>query len=247
MGPTAECRPPSAECPSVVEALVRIAARAGRRLWIPEDARGICCGVPFSSKGFDAAHAVAANRTVERLWAWSDRGRLPIVIDTSPCTLGVRGCREALARDNRKRFDRLTVVDVVEFVHDLLPLLEIEPLAGTSVVHPVCSVVRMGLAGQLETIVAKCSERCVVPPSAGCCGFAGDRGFLVPELTRAALEEEAAEVRALEADRHVSSSRTCEIGLTRATGRAYESFVHLVDAASCESGQTSGASAHESS
>ena len=216
----------------VAHALVRIAARADRPLWIPHDARGTCCGVPFSSKGFDEAHRVAANRVVERFWAWSEEGRLPIVLDTSPCTLGVRTCRDALSSDNGLRFDRLRVLDATEFVHDeLLPRLQPRPLSGATVVHPVCSVVKMGLTGKLEAVVAACSERGSVPGAAGCCGFAGDRGFLVPELTRAALAEEAAEVVAQNAVHHVASSRTCEVGLSRATGRPYRSFVHLVDAA----------------
>ncbi|MBP1606585.1 MAG: linked oxidase-like protein [Acidobacteria bacterium] len=228
-------RSPNAERQTVVEALVRIAARAGRPLWIPDEARGTCCGVPFASKGFDEAHRVAANRIVERFWDWSDEGRLPIVIDTSPCTFGARTCREVLSPENCRRFDRLTIVDAVEFVHDdLLPRLRPVPLGGTTVVHPVCSIVKMNLTGKLEAIAAGCSERATLPLAAGCCGFAGDRGFLVPELTRAALQSEAAEVRSIDGERHVSSSRTCEVGLTRATGRVYRSFLHLVDEATSQ-------------
>jgi len=36
----------------------------------------------------------------------------------------------------------------------------------------------------------------VTPAAAGCCAFAGDRGFLHAELTRSATAEEAEEVRA---------------------------------------------------
>ena len=43
------------------------------------------------------------------------------------------------------------------------------------------------------------SERVIVPLDAGCCAFAGDRGFLVPELTASATRLEAAEVKATEA------------------------------------------------
>jgi D-lactate dehydrogenase len=140
-----------------------------------------------------------------------------------------------LSPQNCRRFDRLTIVDAVEFVHDdLLPRLRPVPLGGTTVVHPVCSIVKMNLTGKLEAIAAGCSERATLPLAAGCCGFAGDRGFLVPELTRAALQGEAAEVRSINGERHVSSSRTCEVGLTRATGRVYRSFLHLVDEATSQ-------------
>ena len=76
-----------------------------------------------------------------------------------------------------------------------------------------------------------CAEDVTVPPGAGCCGFAGDRGFLFPELTASATRLEAGEARAAGAAGHWSSSRTCEAGLSRATGARYRSFVHLVERA----------------
>ena len=72
----------------------------------------------------------------------------------------------------------------------------------------------------------------VIPRDAGCCGFAGDRGFLFPELTASATRREAAEVTAGAFDGHFSSSRTCELGVTRATGSVYRSFLYLLEAAS---------------
>ncbi len=59
---------------SLMEAFVAVARRAGKPVWIPEDVEGACCGVPFSSKGYDEAHAVAVNRAMERFWEWSDEG-----------------------------------------------------------------------------------------------------------------------------------------------------------------------------
>ena len=69
----------------------------------------------------------------------------------------------------------------------------------------------------------------MVPATATCCGFAGDRGFLHPELTAAATAPEAAEVAEVDADAHLCANRTCEIGLSRATGESYESFVYLLE------------------
>jgi len=216
---------------SLPETLVRLAERAGMPVHIP-DARGVCCGVPFSSKGFEAAHRHAVNAAVERFWAWSGEGRLPVVLDTSPCAYGLRTCRPLLTEANRARFDRLTILDAVAFAHDvLLPRLAIRRF-GPVVLHPVCSVTKMDLAAKLQTIAEACSERVVIPRDAGCCGFAGDRGFLFPELTAAATRGEAVEVREGAFAGHFSSSRTCEIGLSRATGRVYRSFLHLLEEAS---------------
>jgi D-lactate dehydrogenase len=77
--------------------------------------------------------------------------------------------------------------------------------------------------------VAACAAEVVHPPHAGCCGFAGDRGFLVPELTASATRGEADEVRAAGCDDHVSANRMCEVALTSATGRPYRSVIHLLE------------------
>ncbi len=101
-------------------------------------------------------------------------------------------------------------------------------LTGRVVLHPVCSTTRTGGLDDLLRVARAHAEEVVVPPAAGCCGFAGDRGFVLPEVTRNATRDEAAEVAGLRATRHVSTTRSCEIGLSRATGRSYTSLVHLV-------------------
>jgi len=214
----------------MAQTLVDVAARSGKPVWIPGDVAGHCCGVPFSSKGYRRAHRTAVNSTVERFWAWSDGGRLPIVIDTSPCSHGLRTCRDALDRENQARFDALTIVDSVEFAaRSLLPALTVRRRLARVVVRPVCAVVKMGLSGDLERIARACADEVVVPVDAGCCGFAGDRGWLVPELTASATRLEAAAVARVQADGCYSSSRTCEIGLTRATGQVYRSHLYLLE------------------
>jgi len=215
---------------SLMEAFVTIAQRAGTPVFIPEDVEGVCCGVPFSSKGYTEANAFAANRAIERFWAWSDEGRLPVVVDTSPCTYGVKGSRPNLTPENQARFDRLTILDGVAFTHDtLLPKLTAKRKAGPVALHPVCSLTKMNLGAKLEGIARFCSDDVTVPLSAGCCAFAGDRGFLHPELTASATKHEAAEVKAKGCEEHLSSSRTCEIGMTRATGEVYRSYVFLLE------------------
>ena len=217
---------------SLMEVMVDLAVRAGAPVWIPPDVRGTCCGTPFSSKGYSAAHAVAVNRAVERFWRWSEQGRLPIVVDTSPCTYGFRNARPHLSDENQERFDRMKFLDAIEFVHDeLLLKLPIKAKSGSVALHPVCSVTKMGIGGKLEAIARACSEQVLVPVDAGCCAFAGDRGFLLPELTKSATRREAAEVKGKHPDECYSSSRTCEIGMTRATGQVYRSYLYLLEKA----------------
>ena len=217
---------------TLMEALVAVARRAQAPVYIPEDVGGTCCGVPFSSKGYDEGHRWAANRAIERFSAWSDGGRLPVVIDTSPCTYGLATCRPSLTPENQQKFDRLRILDSTAFVHDqLLPRLTVRRKVRSVVLHPVCSVVKLNLAPKLEAIAWACSDEVVVPAYAGCCGFAGDRGFTFPELTASATRREAVEVQAGRHDGYISSSRTCEIGLTRATGHIYRSYLYLLEQA----------------
>ena len=217
---------------SLMEVMVDVARRANLPVYIPRDVAGTCCGTPFSSKGFTRAHAIAVNAAVEKFWKWSEQGKLPIVIDTSPCTYGFKNARSYLTPENQSHFDKMVFLDSIEFVHDeLLPKLPIKSKSRSVALHPVCSVTKMGIAAKLEGIARACSRQVTIPLDAGCCAFAGDRGFLFPELTQAATRHEAAEVKAIGPDECYSSSRTCEIGMTRATGQIYRSYMYLLEKA----------------
>ncbi|HEY9126065.1 MAG TPA: FAD-linked oxidase C-terminal domain-containing protein, partial [Acidobacteriaceae bacterium] len=218
---------------SAMQLLPRIAARAGVGILVPRGTIGHCCGVPFSSKGFDAGHAGAVNRTIASFYEWSDSGRLPIVIDTSPCTYGLRTARSSLTPENQQKFDKLKILDSVEFIETtILPKLTIHRKLDSVALHPVCSATKMGFAPKLVAIAKACADTVDVPHGAGCCAFAGDRGFLHPELTASATEIEAGEIKAGRYDGCYSSSRTCEVGMTRATGQTYSSYLILLELAS---------------
>ena len=187
--------PGESEETSNAEALLNIASRAGIRLHIPSDVSGHCCGVPFSSKGFEAANHTAVNRIAESLFRWSDSGRLPVVIDTSPCTYGLKTCRPQLNPREPAEVRQTSNSDSVEYVQSaILPKLPIIRKLSSVALHPVCSATKMGIAPKLVAIAKTCSDEVIVPMEAGCCAFAGDRGFLYPELTASATKSEAAEL-----------------------------------------------------
>jgi D-lactate dehydrogenase len=200
-------------------------------VWIPDDVAGSCCGLPFGSKGFGDAHRHKANEMVERLWAWSGEGALPVVIDAASCTQSIGDPGEgALSEENAERLGKLRILDSVAWAHDnLQPELEIGQRVGSATVHPTCATRHMGLAPRLRNLAGALAEEVYVAPSATCCGFAGDRGISHPELTAAATRPQAEELAGRRFDAHLSNNRTCEIGLSRATGASYESIVILLE------------------
>jgi D-lactate dehydrogenase len=80
----------------------------------------------------------------------------------------------------------------------------------------------------LKKLLAACAENIIEPAGVTCCGFAGDRGFVVPELNQHALRKIHKELPANCAC-GVSTNRTCEIGLTAETGLTYQSIAYLLE------------------
>jgi D-lactate dehydrogenase len=135
---------------------------------------------------------------------------------------------DALPEHEAERHRGLEILDSVEWLERLLPELDV-PRVRSLAVHPTCSTRHMGQTVTLQRVAEGLADDVYVPPSAYCCGFAGDRGMLHPELTAAATAAEAAEVNARTFDAYVSTNRTCEIGLQQGTGKAYRSLVQLVE------------------
>lgn len=215
---------PTGDGIGVTAAFVRLLERAGVSLTVPEDVESLCCGTPWLSKGYATGYEVNRRRTVAAILEASDHGALPVVVDASSCTEGFA---------NSLRGEGITVEDVVSFVaREVLPQLETSPVVDSLVLHPTCSSVQLGLDADMRKIGAAVSREVHVPDAWGCCAFAGDRGMLHPELTASATRREAAEVAALGAQAHASCNRTCELGMTRATGEDYAHVLELLEKAS---------------
>lgn len=218
---------------SLSEVLLTLAERAGVRLWIPSGSQGHCCGLPFGSKGFPEAQADILTALVDRLWDWSEQGRLPVVLDASSCLHSIEVSGALLGEETRRRLASLRLLDAMRFVHDtLLPRLDLHRQDLRVVLHPTCAARHLGLDGDMRRIAERCALTVDVPVRLGCCGMAGDRGLLIPELTATAVAPEAAEVQDGAYDRYASNNLTCEIGMTQATGLPYESLLYLVEEAS---------------
>ena len=218
---------------SLAETLVKLAERAGVSLWIPPAVSGNCCGMPFGSKGYTAANLVTRRRLLDRFWEWSDGGRLPVVIDTTSCTYTLRqygADPSALTPEERPIFEKLTLLDGLELMHDvLLPGLEVKNMVDSVALHPNCSCRKLNLQDKMVAIASRCAKQVTVPLTLDCCAFAGDRGLLFPELTASATAFESAEVNSRPYDGHYSSNIPCEMGMSLATKHNYHSIIYLLE------------------
>ncbi len=228
---------PSDAGPGVRQSFQEICTRAGVVLSYPADLPALCCGTPWRSKGITAGYEVMAGKVLPALWAASRDGALPVVCDASSCTEGLRQLQESAAADRDGQYARLRIVDAVAFVHDhVLPRLSLTRTIPALALHPTCSSTRMGLNDALRAVAGSVAETVTVPDRWGCCAFAGDRGMLHPELTASATAAQAAELAAGSFDAYASCNRTCELGMTRATGQQYQHILELLDWASAPGG-----------
>lgn len=160
-----------------------------------------------------------------------------ILTDVGSCTYTFRNAGKDLTGRTLERFTQITILDSIEYVHDaLLPKLQerglLTRLPESALLHPVCSVMKLGFADKLQAVAEACSQDAVTPINVGCCAFAGDQCMIAPELTANATLLEAREARERHYDGYYFSNPTCQIGMTTAVGEEYESFIALVERAS---------------
>lgn len=220
-----------ADSAGATAALLALCERAGVTLIAPEGIDGLCCGTPWKSKGHTAGYASMRERVRAAVAALGPEAEaLPVVSDAASCSEGFLGLLKAEGVPHR-------VLDSVTFVAEtLLPRLEIVERQGRVAVHPTCSTEALGATGALVAIARAAANEAVVPEAWGCCAFAGDRGMLHPELTHAATASEVADLERLQReggafDHAVSANRTCELGMSRATGMPYVHVLELLDRA----------------
>lgn len=206
----------------------QLARRAGIELLVPAGIDGLCCGTPWSSKGMAAGQDTMRRKTLAALREATRDGELPIICDASSCT---EGLRQAVESDEPLVGQALLrIVDAVDFAAEqILPKLPDHPKLASLALHPTCSSTRMGLNPALTAVAEAVADRVEVPDNWGCCAFAGDRGMLHPELTASATRKQGQEAAALGASAYASCNRTCELGMTRATGQDYRHVLELLE------------------
>ena len=217
----------NADEPALGPVIMTLLKRAGYAPRLPEAFDKLCCGQMMASKGMAAEADAMADAVTQALLKAADDGQggyYPVIMDASTCS----------SRMQKVLSGRLALYDFHEFAHDaLLPRLRLKRQSGPVALHINCSVRRSGSDDKLRRLLQACVEEVVEPTGVTCCGFGGDRGFVVPELNVHALRKvhDALPSTCCEG---VSTNRTCEIGLTAETGRSYRSIAYLLEECSRE-------------
>ncbi len=192
--------------------------KANYEVVYPENTKSLCCGMAFSSKGFDEAASIKYQELEQALLVASNQGVYPICVDISPCTYTMLNTLDS----------RLNIYDAVKFARKfLLDKFQITKRQTKVALHNVCSGQKLGIGQDLRHIAQLCASEIVEPKEVTCCGFAGDKGFFNPELNEQALINLKGEVQTCQEG--FSNSISCEIGLSEQSGIPYFSILYLLD------------------
>jgi D-lactate dehydrogenase len=208
---------------SIFSSVNRVLSSAGYNLIVPPNLNNLCCGLSFESKGYIKQSLLKSEELYSSLMAISNKGQYPILFDTSPCALHFK---EHVKSRNK---NSLQLYDPIEYIYEkIIDKVELQKIDDTIALHPVCSSKKAGNSDQLVEIAQQCAKKVVVTEGIDCCGFAGDRGFNFPELNRSALQKLPAEISE-KCKTGYSTSRTCEIGLSKNSGVYFNSIFNLID------------------
>jgi D-lactate dehydrogenase len=206
---------------STIQSFLSLCNKAGLNVLIPEDIDQLCCATPWSSKGLTQGFEEMALKTSTSIMKHLKDPAVEVVSDASSCSQGLQN----LLKDTS-----VITKDLVQFVAEsVLPKLEITRKVSTLALHPTCSGVELGTNKFLNQIASTIADEVITPLDWSCCGFAGDRGLLHPELTESATEKEAQEIKNQEIQYFASTNKPCQIALSKATGKKYVHIVELLD------------------
>lgn len=109
--------------------------KAGYTPLYPEGLENLCCGMPFSSKGFTSQGNQKTDELGAALKRASNMGEYPILMDTSPCTQRLR--------EYQNKYPSLRIYDIAEFLLEfVVPRLTIRKRSNRIALHVPCSLLK---------------------------------------------------------------------------------------------------------
>ena len=217
----------------MITVMLRVGERAGYTMALPKSMHGQCCSQIWEHKGDPEGQKLVANKAVETFYRESHGGEVPIVCDTTSCThtlLSLAHKENLFTPENQEKYKALKIIDVTTWLDEyVMPNLKVTKPKKRLLLHPTCASKLLGLNTVMVKVARECAEQADVMTDAYCCGAAGDRGFIYPEVAKAATRDEKKQIGDTVYDGCYSLARTCEISMMAVIGRPYESILYLVD------------------
>jgi len=208
----------------VPDNIISLCQKSGISIIYPNSIKSLCCGLPYSSKGFQNGYEIMKNKTMNSLQQCVQDGS-QIITDNSPCALTLK---HHLNQFSRKH---VRVLDPVEFLDEIIfpNVSKIKPLPSMFL-HTPCSIERQRLKDTSISVAQNFSNDVLYPTEAMCCGFAGDLGFfnpVLPESTGQSIEDFIQSN--IDCNQFCSTSFTCELGLSKHTTKNFKSLLTIAD------------------
>lgn len=182
--------------------------RMGYAVSYPANVENLCCGQMYHS----SANQLQQLRVQHELNQATQGAQLAL-IDNSSCA------------GFAKQFD-LPIMDVNQFLVERLVRSKLVHRYQRLALHIDCSTAKHCFNPEFMAILRLCAYEIVIPEGIKCCGFAGDKGFTIPELNASSLSGLATQVS--ECEIGVTFNRSCQIGLNQHSGIKYISFIELI-------------------
>ena len=217
----------------MITVMMRIAKKAGYNMALPRDMHGLCCSQIWEHKGDPEGQRVMAHQTIDKFYTLSQEGAVPIICDTTSCThtlLTLAMKTDLLDTEHKDKYLKLKIKDITQWlIEDIMPKIKVVHKKNRVLLHPTCASKLMGTDELMVRVANMCANEAVVPENSFCCGAAGDRGFIFPEVAKSATAPELESIGNVEYDGYYSLARTCEISMMDTIQRPYESIIYLVD------------------
>jgi D-lactate dehydrogenase len=199
---------------SLPEIIHLLCQKAHIELHIP-DATGHCCGMMWVSKGIYEAESMVIEKLYYFLKKESDNFRVPVLIDSSSCFTHLLESLLDFHKNQHAQYNSPQFLDISDFLMNYVaPKLPPKKKHSKIALHIPCSLIKSSHSETMLNIAKEYADEVVIPEFSGCCGFAGDKGFSVPELNKSATKRSKSELISMEFDGYYSSNTTCEIGMS---------------------------------
>ncbi len=190
--------------------------RLGFKVSYPNNFNNLCCGQVFTSGGYSDIAKIKSQELLAIVINSQNSWYTEIILENSSCYY-------TLLRNNT---ESVKFSDIISFIYKYQDKLNLIRKYNKIAVHIDCSCKKIANETQIMSILSKCANEIVIPKNIACCGFAGVKGFTLPELNQSSLT--SLEQQIADCDIGVTFNRSCQVGLSFHGGKEYISLPELI-------------------